>query len=102
MAEPQIRFDDGAGYERMMGKWSRLAGEVFLDWLKPASSWPVCRSNCWNRVKSLLLPAVRNIAREGGLRRRRGLRRLASRRVTASPPDDRCSRRTATPEPSAN
>ena len=37
MAEPQIRFDDGAGYERMMGKWSRLAGEVFLDWLKPAS-----------------------------------------------------------------
>src|SRR3954470_221455 len=35
MDEPQIRFDDGAGYERMMGKWSRLAGEVFLDWLKP-------------------------------------------------------------------
>src|SRR4051812_20834053 len=35
MAEPQIRFDDGAGYERMMGKWSRIAGEVFLDWLKP-------------------------------------------------------------------
>jgi ubiquinone/menaquinone biosynthesis C-methylase UbiE len=35
MAEPQIRFDDGAGYERMMGKWSRLAGDVFLDWLAP-------------------------------------------------------------------
>jgi SAM-dependent methyltransferase len=33
MAEPQIRFDDGAAYERMMGTWSRLAGEVFLDWL---------------------------------------------------------------------
>jgi ubiquinone/menaquinone biosynthesis C-methylase UbiE len=30
-----IRFDDGAGYERMMGTWSRLAGEVFLDWLAP-------------------------------------------------------------------
>lgn len=33
MADPQIRFDDGAAYERMMGTWSRLAGEVFLDWL---------------------------------------------------------------------
>ena len=34
MAEPQFRFDDGAAYERVMGVWSRLAGEVFLDWLK--------------------------------------------------------------------
>lgn len=33
MAEQQIRFDDGAGYERLMGIWSRLAGDVFLDWL---------------------------------------------------------------------
>jgi SAM-dependent methyltransferase len=36
MAGPQIRFDDGAFYERMMGVWSRLAGEIFLDWLAPA------------------------------------------------------------------
>jgi ubiquinone/menaquinone biosynthesis C-methylase UbiE len=35
MAELQIRFDDGAAYERMMGIWSRLAGEIFLDWLAP-------------------------------------------------------------------
>jgi ubiquinone/menaquinone biosynthesis C-methylase UbiE len=35
IAEQQIRFDDGAGYERMMGTWSRLASEVFLDWLAP-------------------------------------------------------------------
>ena len=35
MAEQQIRFTDGAGYERMMGIWSRAAGEVFLDWLAP-------------------------------------------------------------------
>lgn len=26
MAEIQIRYDDGAGYERMMGAWSRAAG----------------------------------------------------------------------------
>ena len=35
MAEQQIRFDDGASYERMMGIWSRLAGDVFIDWLAP-------------------------------------------------------------------
>jgi ubiquinone/menaquinone biosynthesis C-methylase UbiE len=35
MAEQQIRFDDGAAYERMMGAWSRLAGDVFIDWLAP-------------------------------------------------------------------
>lgn len=36
MAEqPQIRFDDGAGYEKMMGVWSRIVGESFLDWLAP-------------------------------------------------------------------
>ena len=31
----EIRFDDGAAYERYMGEWSRLAGETFLDWLAP-------------------------------------------------------------------
>ena len=35
MAEQQIRFEDGAAYERMMGAWSRLAGNIFLDWLAP-------------------------------------------------------------------
>ena len=31
----QIRFDDGAAYERYMGEWSRFAGAAFLDWLAP-------------------------------------------------------------------
>lgn len=31
-----IAFKDGAAYERYMGKWSRLAGKAFLDWLAPA------------------------------------------------------------------
>jgi SAM-dependent methyltransferase len=37
----KIRFDDGAAYERYMGRWSRLAGEAFLDWLapKPGVRW---------------------------------------------------------------
>jgi ubiquinone/menaquinone biosynthesis C-methylase UbiE len=36
MGEIQIRYDDGAAYERMMGAWSRAAGEIFLDWLAPS------------------------------------------------------------------
>jgi ubiquinone/menaquinone biosynthesis C-methylase UbiE len=37
----QIRFDDGAAYERYMGKWSRLVGDSFLHWLtpKPGLRW---------------------------------------------------------------
>ncbi len=30
-----IRYDDGVAYERIMGTWSRAAGEIFLDWLVP-------------------------------------------------------------------
>jgi SAM-dependent methyltransferase len=30
-----IRFEDGAAYDRYMGKWSELVGEAFLDWLAP-------------------------------------------------------------------
>lgn len=35
MDEPQIRFEDGTAYERMMGAWSQLVGDTFLDWLAP-------------------------------------------------------------------
>jgi ubiquinone/menaquinone biosynthesis C-methylase UbiE len=35
MAQQQVVFNDGAAYERMMGIWSRLAGDIFLDWLAP-------------------------------------------------------------------
>jgi ubiquinone/menaquinone biosynthesis C-methylase UbiE len=36
MGEIQIRYDDGVAYDRMMGAWSRTAGEIFLDWLAPS------------------------------------------------------------------
>ena len=35
MAQQPIRFDDGAAYDRGMGVWSQLVGQVFLDWLAP-------------------------------------------------------------------
>jgi ubiquinone/menaquinone biosynthesis C-methylase UbiE len=48
MAEPQIRFDDGAAYERMMGVWSRSAGEIFLDWLAPRAGLKWIDVGCGN------------------------------------------------------
>ena len=41
MSEDHIRFGDGAAYETMMGVWSGLVGEVFLDWLaqRPNLAW---------------------------------------------------------------
>ena len=35
MADSTVAFDDGAAYERFMGRWSRAVGAVFLDWLAP-------------------------------------------------------------------
>jgi len=34
-------FDDAGGYERLMGRWSRAAGMIFLDWAAPP------RGACW-------------------------------------------------------
>jgi SAM-dependent methyltransferase len=55
MAEPHIRFDDGAAYERMMGTWSRLAGEVFLDWLALPSGMRCVDVGCGNGAFTELL-----------------------------------------------
>src|SRR5215831_18397128 len=33
MRQADKLFTDGEAYERLMGRWTRLVGEVFLDWL---------------------------------------------------------------------
>lgn len=33
MGEAEKLFTDGEAYEKRMGRWSRIVGEVFLDWL---------------------------------------------------------------------
>src|SRR4051812_35125647 len=55
MAEHQIRFVDGAGYERMMGVWSRAVGEVFLDWLAPQKGLGWADIGCGNGAFTELL-----------------------------------------------
>jgi ubiquinone/menaquinone biosynthesis C-methylase UbiE len=57
MAEPQIRFDDGAAYERMMGVWSRSAGEIFLDWLAPRTGGKWIDVGCGNGAFTELIIA---------------------------------------------
>lgn len=41
MQTPDMMFQDGAAYERMMGRWSQRVGTRFLDWLAapPGLDW---------------------------------------------------------------
>ena len=55
MSQSEIRFEDGAAYERMMGIWSRLAGEVFLDWLSPPTDQHWIDIGCGNGAFTELL-----------------------------------------------
>lgn len=55
MSNQQIRFDDGASYERMMGKWSRIAGDIFLDWLALRSGLRWIDIGCGNGAFTGLL-----------------------------------------------
>lgn len=55
MNDDQKYFDDGAAYERYMGRWSRLAGATFLDWLKLPSGLSWLDVGCGNGAFSDLL-----------------------------------------------
>ena len=55
MAEQRIRFDDGTAYERMMGRWSQLAGAIFLDWLAPPAGLRWLDVGCGNGAFTELL-----------------------------------------------
>ena len=57
MSTPDIRFDDGAAYEQFMGGWSRLVGDVFLDWLAPATGGRWADVGCGNGAFTELLVA---------------------------------------------
>jgi SAM-dependent methyltransferase len=48
MSTGQIRFNDGAAYEKYMGKWSQLVADSFLDWLAPKSGLRWVDVGCGN------------------------------------------------------
>jgi SAM-dependent methyltransferase len=41
VSKPSVYFDDAAAYEAFMERWSRSAGDIFLDWLAPP------KGACW-------------------------------------------------------
>jgi SAM-dependent methyltransferase len=48
MTEPGAMFSDGKVYERMMGRWSKLVGRIFLDWLDPPQDLNWIEVGCGN------------------------------------------------------
>jgi len=55
MTGNSIRFEDGSGYEHMMGKWSRLVGEDFVTWLAPPPGLRWIDVGCGNGASTELL-----------------------------------------------
>lgn len=55
MSDESIRFDDGASYELMMGRWSVLAGARFLDWIGVANGARWIDVGCGNGAFTELL-----------------------------------------------
>lgn len=57
MPDDTIRFDDGAAYENMMGRWSVLVGAPFLDWIGVPSGSRWLDIGCGNGAFTELLVA---------------------------------------------
>ncbi len=38
MTSPAHSFDDSTGYERLIGRWSRAVGSIFIEWLAPPAN----------------------------------------------------------------
>ena len=55
MGVQAIRFDDGDAYERLMGIWSGIVGQVFLDWLSPAPGQRWADVGCGNGAFTQLI-----------------------------------------------
>jgi hypothetical protein len=76
MTSEPIRFNDGAGYDRFMGVWSRLAGQDFLDWIGPSQGQRWLDVGCGNGAFTQLIAEQCELRAWGGgspcaLRRRR-------------------------------
>ena len=58
MTDQTIRFDDGAAYERFMGKWSQSAGETFLPWVAPEADLRWLDVGCGNGAFTEMIVGV--------------------------------------------
>jgi SAM-dependent methyltransferase len=85
MSDRQIRFDDGAAYEHFMGKWSNLAGEIFLDWLAPSPGLRWIDVGCGNGAFTELLLDRVNPAHVDGIDPSPGQLTFARTRLQGKP-----------------
>ena len=53
-----MKFNDGAAYERMMGSWSRLVGQEFINWLAPKRDLRWLDVGCGNGTFSELISSL--------------------------------------------
>jgi ubiquinone/menaquinone biosynthesis C-methylase UbiE len=83
MSESQIRFEDGAAYERMMGVWSRLVGDVFVAWLSPKPNQRWIDVGCGNGAFTELLVQRCQPAEVFGIDPSRGQLSFARSRIPA-------------------
>jgi hypothetical protein len=60
MVDDAIRFNDGASYELVMGRWSKLVGERLVDWIGVPPRLPP-------RVAASTLEAFTSLWQEAGL-----------------------------------
>jgi ubiquinone/menaquinone biosynthesis C-methylase UbiE len=84
MAEMQIRFDDGAAYELMMGAWSRIAGKTFVDWLAPHAAMRWIDIGCGNGAFTELIVERCAPAAVQGIEPSEGQLAYARKRLDAS------------------
>jgi SAM-dependent methyltransferase len=85
----EIRFDDGDAYEDFMGKWSRLAGDAFLDWLSPASGLRWLDVGCGNGAFTQLLVERCAVKEVQGIDPSEGQLSFARRRLARAPAEFR-------------
>lgn len=55
--DPRLRFDNGAAYEQMMGRWSALVAEPFLGWLAVPEGLDWLDDGCGNGAFTEMLVA---------------------------------------------
>ncbi len=75
------KFFDGGGYERMMGRWSQVAGQLFLDFLAPARGLHWLDVGCGNGAFTELLFSHAGAAKVTGIDPSDGLLETARARL---------------------
>jgi ubiquinone/menaquinone biosynthesis C-methylase UbiE len=87
MPDAVTMFNDGAAYERLMGRWSQKVGRTFLEWLAPAPGQDWLDVGCGNGAFTEVIRSRDNSARLTGLDPSEGQIAYARQRQSTSGAD---------------